>query len=113
MGMCVHLSPEGPTGNSPLGEAALNLLILQMFVGEPLSPGSGWALGVRVGGPVPALRVPRPAGETDRQTDGQSDVGSADLKVTTGSQGNRTQTEGSEDGYLSPFLEGQGQKRVD
>ena len=31
MGMCVHLSPEGPTGNSPLGEAAVNLLILQMF----------------------------------------------------------------------------------
>ena len=72
--MCVHLSPEGPPGNSPLGgggngEAAVSFLILQMFVGEPLSPGSGWALGVRVGGPVPALRVPRPAGETDRQTD--------------------------------------------
>ena len=48
-----------------------------------------------------------------RQTDRQSDVGSADLEVTTGSEGNRTQTEGSEDGYLSPFLERQGQKRVD
>ena len=53
-----------------------------------------------------------------RQTDGQSDVGSADLEVTPGSQGNRTQTEeGSEDvseeGYLSPFLEGQGQERAD
>ena len=74
VGMCVHLSPEGPPGNSPLGgggngEAAVSFLILQMFVGEPLSPASWWALGVRVEGPVPALRVPRPAGETDRQTD--------------------------------------------
>ena len=77
MGMCVHLSPEGPTGNSPLGEAAVNLLILQMFMGEPLSPGSGWALGVRVGGPVPALRVPRPAGETDMKNTVLSDRGSA------------------------------------
>ena len=48
--------------------------------------------------------------------DGQSDARSADLKVTTGSQGKRTQTEGSEDiseeGHLNLLLEGQGQKRA-
>lgn len=58
-----------------------------------------------------------PSSRGDRQTDGQSDAGSADLEVTTGSQGNRTQTEGSEDvseeGHLNLLLEGQGQKRAD
>ena len=49
-----------------------------------------------------------------RQTDRQSDVESAEIEATTGSEGNRTETEGSEGvpekGRLSRFLEGQGRR---
>lgn len=115
------LSPEGPAGNGPLGgsgdgKATINSFILQMFAGEPLSPGARWALRIQIWRTYSCPQSAPSSGE-DRQTDRQSDVESAEIEATTGNEGNRTETEGSEgvpeEGRLSRFLEGQGRRGGD
>lgn len=74
MGTCVHLSLEGSTGNSPLGggengEAAVNLLILQMFVGKPCHQDLGRPWESELEGLFLASECPIQQGrQTNRQT---------------------------------------------